>query len=107
MTMRPDVDRERDVIAAQAAEWFVANREPPDAAQKAAFGEWLRRSPRHEEEYLALLRLAGRLQRAPVKAPSVEALLEEVRSEAAASVHAISARRRTPPTKNEVTVGSG
>ena len=99
MTRRANGDRERETIAAQAAEWFVANREPLDAAQKAAFGAWLRRSPRHEEEYLALLRLAGRLQRASVEAPSVDALLEEVRSEAAASVHAISARRRTPPTK--------
>jgi len=97
MTMRPDVDREPEAIVAQAAEWFVANREPLDAAQKAAFGEWLRRSPRHEEEYLALLRLARRLQRTSTKPPSVEALLEEVRSEEAASVRPIRARRRASP----------
>lgn len=97
MTVPPDADREQDAIAAQAAEWFVANREPLDAAQKAAFGEWLRRSPRHEEEYLTLLRLASRLQRASVEPPSVAALLEEVRSEEAATP--ISAPRRTPPAR--------
>ena len=97
MTMRPDVDREPEAIAAQAAEWFVANHEALDAAQKAAFGEWLRRSPRHEEEYLALLRLARRLQRTSTKPPSVAALLEEVRSEEAESVRPIRARRRAAP----------
>jgi ferric-dicitrate binding protein FerR (iron transport regulator) len=97
MTMHENRDRERETIAAQAAEWFVANREPLDAAQKAAFGEWLRRSPRHEEEYLALMRLAGRLQRASTRPPSVEALLEEVRSEGAATVRPIGAHRRAAP----------
>jgi transmembrane sensor len=97
MTMPANGDREREMIATQAAEWFVANREPPDAAQKAAFAEWLRRSPRHEEEYLALMRLAQRLQRSSTKPPSVEALLEEVRSEEPASVRPISAHRRAQP----------
>ena len=46
MTTRPDNGGEPDTIAAQAAEWYVANREPLDAAQKAAFGEWLRRARR-------------------------------------------------------------
>src|SRR5215472_8496257 len=93
--MRANGDSERETIAAQAADWFVANREPLDAAQRAAFGEWLRRSPRHQEEYLALLSLASRLQRASAEPPSVEALVEEVRSEAPA--RSISAHRRTPP----------
>jgi transmembrane sensor len=96
MTTRANEDGERATIAAQAAEWFVANREPLDAAQKAAFGEWLRRSARHEEEYLTLLRLARRLQRAATEPPSVEALLEEARS-AQAGVRPIGARRRSPP----------
>lgn len=96
MTVRPDADREWDTIAARAAEWFVANREPLDAAQKAAFGEWLRRSPRHEEEYLTLMRLASRLQRASAQPPSVAALLEEVRSEEAASVRPAAGRRGVP-----------
>ena len=93
MTMRPDADRERETIAAQAAKWFVANREPLDATQKAEFGEWLRRSRRHEEEYLTLLRLARRLQRASAEAPYVDSLLGGVRSEDAASVRPIGARR--------------
>jgi transmembrane sensor len=97
MTMRANADQERETIAAQAAEWFVANREPLDAAHKAAFGEWLRRSPRHEEEYLTLLRLASRLQRASAEPPSAETLLEEVRSGDAASVRPIGAHRRAAP----------
>jgi transmembrane sensor len=97
MTMRANADQDRETIAAQAAEWFVANREPLDAAHKAAFGEWLRRSPRHEEEYLTLLRLASRLQRASAEPPSVETLLEEVRSGDAASVRPIGAHRRAAP----------
>jgi transmembrane sensor len=97
MTMSADDYRERETIAEQAAEWFVANREPLDAAQRAAFGEWLRRSPRHEEEYLGLLRLSRRLQSALGEPPSLEALLEEVRSEEAANVSPIAARRRALP----------
>lgn len=76
-------ERERQVIADEAAEWFVANREPLDAARRAAFGEWLRRSTRHEEEYLALMRVARRVQRARGQSPSVEALLADARSEEA------------------------
>ncbi|HTT40233.1 MAG TPA: FecR domain-containing protein [Burkholderiales bacterium] len=97
MTIGANRDREQDTIAAQAADWFVANREPLDAEQKAAFGEWLRRSPRHEQEYLTLLRLARRLQHASGRPPSVEALLEAVRSEEAGSAPPIGARRRAAP----------
>jgi transmembrane sensor len=97
MTTRAEHDRERERIAAQAAEWFVANREPLDATQKAAFGAWLRLSARHEHEYLTLLRLATRLQRASVAPPSVAKLLEEVQAEEAATVRSLSDRWRTPP----------
>jgi transmembrane sensor len=97
MTMSAGDDRHSQTIAEQAADWFVANREPLDAAQRAAFGEWLRRSPRHEEEYLELLRLARRLQGALSEPPSLEALLADVRSEEAAQVTPIAARRRALP----------
>jgi transmembrane sensor len=94
MPMSAGNDRERQMIAEQAVEWFVANREPLDAAQRTAFGEWLRRSPRHEEEYLELLRLSRRLQSALGEPPSLEELLEEVRSEEVTHVSPIAARRR-------------
>jgi len=97
MTMSAGDDRERETIAEQAAEWFVANGEPLDAAERAAFNEWLRRSPRHEEEYLVLLRLSGRLQGALGEPPSLEALLEEVRSEEASHVSPIAAHRHVLP----------
>jgi len=85
MSMHPDSEREREAISAEAAEWFAANYEPLDAAKRAQFGEWLRRSPRHQQEYLELLRLSRRLQSASAEPPSVESLLEEVRSEEPAS----------------------
>jgi transmembrane sensor len=97
MTMSAGDDRQRETIAEQAAEWLVANHELLDTAQRAAFGEWLRRSARHEEEYLGLLRLSSRLQGALGEPPSVEALLAEVRSEETMSVSPIAARRHALP----------
>jgi transmembrane sensor len=97
MTMSVGNDRERQMIAEQAVEWFVANREPLDVAQRAAFGEWLRRSPRHQEEYLELLRVWRRVQSALGEPPSLEALIEDVRSEEATLVSPIATRRRALP----------
>jgi len=94
MTTSTGDERGRQVIAEEAAEWFVANREPLDAAQRAAFGEWLRRSPRHEEEYLALLQVSRRVQSSLAESPSLEALLEDVRSEEATKVSPLAAARR-------------
>src|SRR5215813_8076082 len=70
LSMHPDSEREREAIAAEAAEWFAANYEPLDAAKRTEFGEWLRRSPRHRQEYLELLRLSRRLQSASAEPPS-------------------------------------
>jgi transmembrane sensor len=68
----------RDLVAEQAADWFVANRESPTPASKAAFVEWLRTSRLHVEEYLAIAGLAHALPStrdgdAPDLAPLIEA----------------------------------
>ena len=82
-------DTERKRIAAQAAEWFVANRDDPDAAQRAAFRAWLQESTLHTDAYSRLMRIAGDLQGA-VADPTVpvDALVQQARSdeEPAASV---------------------
>jgi transmembrane sensor len=75
-------DRKR--IVAQAAEWFVANRDDPDAAQRAAFKAWLRESPLHTDAYSRLMRLASDLQRAVTDPTmSVDALVQEARAASA------------------------
>src|SRR5215469_5420632 len=57
-------DREnsgRQVLANEAAEWFLANRDELDARQREAFTSWLRASPQHMEEYLAVTVMAVEL----------------------------------------------
>jgi transmembrane sensor len=78
----------RRLVAQQAVEWHLANRSGLDRVQAAQFGEWLKASPLHVEEYLALAQLGSDLQaaRAPHGAPmgmpagELEALIERARS---------------------------
>jgi ferric-dicitrate binding protein FerR (iron transport regulator) len=44
----------RELICQRAAEWFVANREGLTAEQRQLFTDWLKTSPVHVEEYLAI-----------------------------------------------------
>lgn len=49
----------RDVVAEQAAEWFVQNRDAPlEREARAEFVAWLRASPLHIEEYLGIAAVA-------------------------------------------------
>jgi transmembrane sensor len=49
----------RSAIADEASEWFVRNRdEAVTAHERSSFASWLRTSPLHVEEYLAIARLA-------------------------------------------------
>jgi transmembrane sensor len=69
------------LVAEQAADWHVANREGLDKAGAAAFAEWLKASPLHVQEYLCIAQLAGDLRTAsgnPVT--SIEALVESARN---------------------------
>jgi transmembrane sensor len=56
-------ERLREAVLDQAAEWFARYRAEGEltAADHAAFLDWLRRSPVHVQEYLALQELAGDL----------------------------------------------
>jgi transmembrane sensor len=79
--MRATEDLTRTIIAEEAAEWFVANREGLDAAQRAQFAAWLKRSPTHVQEYLAMAQMARQLPRAAVDPEmSMEALVERART---------------------------
>lgn len=46
-------------VAEQAASWYLDLREGLDEAQRQAFADWLRESPVHVAEYLAMTRLHG------------------------------------------------
>jgi transmembrane sensor len=59
-----------ELIAEEAADWFVANREGLDATQSAAFAAWLKASPRNIEEYLNIT-LIGRDLRTASADPTV------------------------------------
>ena len=59
-----------ELIAEEAADWFVANREGLDATQSAAFAAWLKASPRNIEEYLSIT-LIGRELRTASGDPTV------------------------------------
>jgi transmembrane sensor len=60
----------RDLIAQEAADWFIANREGLDSIQRATFAAWLRTSPMHIEEYLNIA-LIGRDLREASNDPAV------------------------------------
>src|SRR5271166_2793647 len=85
-------NRTRAIIAQEAADWFVANREDQDAVQQGNFAEWLKTSPVHVEEYLGIARLAGDL-RVAVADPelSIDALIERARADDEGPVRAIGA----------------
>ena len=70
----------RDAIADEAAAWFVQNRNGPlDRQDSAAFMAWLRASPAHVEEYLALAAIADDLRDATAgPAEDLESILAQV-----------------------------
>lgn len=71
--------RVRSPITQEAADWFVANREGLTAKDRQTFAAWLKASPVHVEEYLALSVIARDL-RAACEMP--QNLLDEVLSRA-------------------------
>jgi transmembrane sensor len=82
--MTPSNEQIRAAIAEQAGAWFVENRGGPlDPEARASFIEWLRASPVHVQEYLAIAVLARDLP-AAANDPQVplESLLAEARADA-------------------------
>jgi transmembrane sensor len=80
--MNAKEDRVRSLIAKEAADWFVANRAGLAAKERQSFAAWLRASPVHVEEYLAVSVIAHDL-RAACKEPqdSLDELLARARTE--------------------------
>jgi transmembrane sensor len=52
----------REVVAQQAAEWFIANRASLNAREREDFAAWLQTSPVHVEEYLSFAAMAPELR---------------------------------------------
>jgi len=57
-------ERVRNLIAQEAADWFVANREGLTVRERQIFATWINASPIHVEEYLALSAIACDLREA-------------------------------------------
>jgi transmembrane sensor len=62
--MSANDERLRDLIAQQAADWLVANRGELSTLEREDFATWLKASPIHVEEYLALATVARDLREA-------------------------------------------
>jgi transmembrane sensor len=62
--MTGNSERVRQLITEEAADWFVANRADQTAKQRQKFAAWLKTSPVHVEEYLALSAIASDLRTA-------------------------------------------
>lgn len=77
--------RETRTISEQAAEWLGVLAEG-GAAEQAAFLEWLKKSPRHVEEFLFVSATWKRLNENGARQPqSIDAILAEVLTPGAAS----------------------
>lgn len=84
--MNAKEDRIRTLVAEQAADWFIANREGLAADEKTRFAAWLKASPMNVEEYLGVALVARDMREAcddPQLSP--EALLKRVRAEGVAA----------------------
>jgi transmembrane sensor len=78
--MSVDSERLRTLITEQAAEWFIANRSGLASREREGFTAWLRESPVHIEEYLALAVISGDLRQACAGShDSLEELLASAR----------------------------
>ena len=83
--MNNQEEQVRDVIAHQAAEWFIRHRsEELDASDRSAFEAWLAMSPIHVEEYLGVAHLTQDLSTSAAaleSATSLEQILEKARQD--------------------------
>jgi transmembrane sensor len=74
-------DRVHDLMAEQAADWLVANREALSARERESFAAWLKASPLHIEAYLGVAAVAGDLRAACAEiAPSIDSLIADARA---------------------------
>jgi transmembrane sensor len=88
--MSSNQQRVRGLIAEEAADWFVENRDGLDTEQRREFTAWLKASPVHVEEYLALTALAQDLPAACEPADEIrEQLVGRARREEDTTVHSL------------------
>lgn len=79
--MKTQSERNSMQVAAQAAEWFVEHRSGPlSILRRRAFARWLRASPLHVAEYLAIARAA---QDVAAEASRIDTPLDALLAEAA------------------------
>jgi len=79
-TLGSDEERVRELIMQQSADWFVANRAGLSEREREAFATWLKASPVHVEEYLALAGIDRDLRAAAAGCEeSVEAIVARAR----------------------------
>lgn len=79
-TLSPNEERIRDLIMQQSADWLVANRAGLSAPERADFASWLKVSPVHVEEYLALAGIDRDLRAAAAgSVDSIEAIVARAR----------------------------
>jgi transmembrane sensor len=81
--MNSDEEKIRTAIAEQASEWLVADDEGPlDATDSSALATWLKTSPVHIEEFLAVSAIARDLREARTDPEySLEAILTRAKAE--------------------------
>lgn len=80
--MTSTVGKVRELIAAEAAAWFVGNREGLTSKDREAFVAWLQTSPVHVEEYLAHTVIARDLRAAcDYSTDALEELLVRARTQ--------------------------
>lgn len=85
--MNASEERVRKLIIEQAADWFVANRAGLDAKQRDGFAAWLKASPMHVEEYLAVSVITRDLRAAcEISDGALDALIARARLEENAPV---------------------
>jgi len=76
-----DAARQARRITEQAVTWYIEQQEPLSERQRVAFLTWLRASPRHVAEYLAVAQMHGDVKAAAaLKTISTDALIEQARN---------------------------
>ncbi|WP_019465400.1 FecR family protein [Dyella japonica] len=76
-----DAARQARRITEQAVSWYIEQQEPLSERRRVAFLEWLRASPRHVAEYLAVAQMHGDLRAAAaLKTITTDELVEQASS---------------------------
>lgn len=91
--MSGNAERIRTLIGEEASEWYVTNAAGPSSDQRRAFACWLKSSPVHVEEYLAISATARDLRNAGAPGPGVVAdLVTRARNDSGGSLHPLGVR---------------